>query len=122
MNENSNLASKKIYFKHKVFVQRGKETSRYDVTIDPNNWEEMVNEGPNANLYFNSSLSDLVDDLSYLERENFIEYQVGLYEDPRMWLKELLVFLHDLVERTLLGQLKYAHYQVLIDKQMGDIQ
>jgi len=61
------------YFKRKAFVQHGAENSKYDVTINPDLWEEMVRDGANANIHYNSSLSNLVNVLSYEERKRFIE-------------------------------------------------
>ena len=122
MIEHFHINGSKKYFEQKVFVKRGEETSQYDITISLDDWDEVTNDGPKANLYYNSALSVTMQRFNFLEREEFIAYQIDLHENPAKWIKRLQMFLYDQAEVMMILAPAYRHYHELITTHLKAMQ
>jgi hypothetical protein len=86
---------KKEYFKEKHWVKGDETAAEFDIQVDEKRCSQFKKKGAMCNLCFNTALLEKLQQLSSLERLNFVNYQINKYDDPLDWLKRFRAFLND---------------------------
>ena len=88
----------KEYFPNKYYLNSTANASKFDVVVNESRCKKFQKEGKLCDKCFNDTLIDKMQKLSSLERLDFVNYQLNLYEDPVDYLKRLYAFLNDNVD------------------------
>ena len=91
---NNHFLSKE-YFPEKHYKDNNSSTSSFDIIFDKNSCSSFKKNNEICNRCFNDALIEKMQELSSLEKLDFINYQLNLYKDPLDYLKRMNAFLND---------------------------
>jgi len=86
---------KREYFPEKNWVNTEGTANYFDIQVDRNRCSQFKTNGTICDLCFNIALLEKLQELSSLERLDFVNYQINKYSNPIDWLRRFQAFLKD---------------------------